>query len=76
MGWDITVSAQTDSHEAIARVEVMVDGFSRYDEDFNPPVHQWTKILTQQGEYPGDNKAELVITDINGNDTRCVEEWN
>jgi hypothetical protein len=34
------------------------------------------KLLTQQGQYPGDNKAEVRVTDSKGRQTSTYNEWS
>jgi hypothetical protein len=76
IGWDITVSVKAGSGEAISAVEVFVNGLSRWSENFNPPTSQLQKLLTQQGQYPGDNKAEVRVTDSKGRQTSTYNEWS
>jgi hypothetical protein len=76
IGWDITVSVKAGSGEAISAVEVLVNGFSCWSENFNPPTNQLLKVLTQQGQYPGDNKAEVRVTDSKGKQTSAYDEWS
>ena len=76
VGWDLTVSAKAGSGEAISTVEVFVNGFSRWSGKFNPPTSQLQKLLIQQGQYPGDNKAEVRVTDSKGKQTSAYNEWS
>jgi hypothetical protein len=76
IGWDVTVVAKAGSGEGISRVEVLVNGSSRASENFNPPASQWQKVLTQQGQYPGNNKVEVRVTDSKGNQTTSYDEWS
>ena len=76
LGWDITVSAKAEAAEGISSVEVFVNGISEYSETFNRPTKEWQKTLTQKGEYPGDNKSQLIVTDDDGNESDYYDEWD
>jgi hypothetical protein len=76
MGWDVSIVAKACAPEGISRVEVLVNGSSRSSENFNPPASHWQKVLTQQGQYPGDNKVEACVTDSKGNQTTAYDEWS
>jgi hypothetical protein len=75
LGWDITASATVEKDEKIAHAQIIVDDFPEYDEDFDPPLDNWQKQLTQQGQFPGDNKVQLIITDDKGQGTVAEDEW-
>jgi hypothetical protein len=75
VGWDITASATAEKDEKIAQAKIIVDDFPEYDESFDPPLSNWQKQLTQQGQFPGDNKVQLIITDDRGQDTAAEDEW-
>jgi hypothetical protein len=75
VGWDITATAQADKGEKIARAQIIVDDFPEYDETFDTALSSWQKQLTQQGQFPGDNKVQLIITDDKGEDTSAEDEW-
>lgn len=75
-GWDITATAKAGKNEKIIRAQVLVNGFSQYDEQFNPPISNWQTQLRQKGNYPGDNEVRVVITDDKGEDTEAVDSWN
>jgi hypothetical protein len=75
LGWDITVNVQAAAGEKIAAVEVRVNDFRDVSDQFDPPLDSWQKLLTQRGVFPGDNRADVVVTDQNGNQTRARQEW-
>jgi hypothetical protein len=75
VGWDITASATADKGETIARTQIIVDDFPEYDESFDPPISNWQRQLTQQGQYPGDNNVQVIVTDSNGVDTESDDSW-
>jgi len=75
MDWDITVTAKAEKGETISSVEVRVNGSSVCSEEFNPPISQWNRVLTQQGQYPGENKTEFTVADSNGNESVYDDEW-
>lgn len=76
LGWDITASAKAEKEETIVRAQIIVNDFPEYDESFDPPVSNWQEQLSQQGEYPGDNKVRVVITDDKGDDTDSLDVWS
>jgi hypothetical protein len=75
LGWDITASATAERDEKIVRAQIIVDDFPEYDESFDTPLNAWQKQLTQQGQFPGDNKVQMIITDDKGQDTASEDEW-
>ncbi len=75
-GWDIDVTVAAEGKELIARVRIEVNGFPECDEVATPNARKWHKQLTQQGEYPGDNKVVVTVTDDQGQDTSAVDEWS
>jgi hypothetical protein len=75
-GWDITASAKADKGEKIARAQIFVNDFPEYDEQFSPPVSSWQQQLRQQGDYPGDNKVRVVITNDQEEDAESVDAWS
>jgi len=76
MDWNITVSAKAGAGESISAVEVRVNGFTKFSETFNPATNQWQRTLLQQGTYPGDNNAELIVTNAKGEKTSYYNEWS
>jgi hypothetical protein len=76
IGWDISASAKTDKGEKIARAQILVNDSSEYDKTFDPPLSSWQETLTQQGEFPGDNTVEVIVTDDKGDDTASDDEWS
>ena len=76
VGWDISASAKAGRGEKIARAQIIVNDFPEYDETFEPPVSSWKEQLVQQGEYPGDNKVRVVITDSKGDETDSLDSWS
>ncbi len=76
LGWDITATAKAEKGEKIMRAQVLVNDFSEYDEQFNPPISNWQTQLRQKGRYPGDNKVEVIITNDKGEETSAVDSWN
>ena len=75
VGWDIAASAKADSGEKIARVQVLVNGSHEYDKAFDPPISNWQRQLTQQGQYPGDNTVQVIATNDKGDDTESDDSW-
>lgn len=76
LGWDISASATADKGETISRGEIFVNGFSKYDKSFNPPMSQWQQQLNQQGQFPGANTSHLRITDDKGVVTESDDAWS
>ncbi len=75
-GWDISASAKAGSGETILRAQILVNDFTKYEESFNPPLSSWQKQLLQQGEYPGDNHARVVVTNDKDADTESFDAWS
>lgn len=76
VGWDVDVAVSADSGESIAYVEVDVDDFPELKEPIDPPEQQWEDHLTQQGQYPGDNKVLVIVTNDKGDQTRWSKRWS
>ena len=73
--WDITAAAKADPGEKIARVQVIINGFSAYDETFVPPISNWQEQLEQQGQYPGVNTVQVIVTSDKGDETLSNDSW-
>ena len=76
VAWDIAASAKADAGEKIARVQVLVNGSREYDATFDPPIGNWQRQLTQQGQYPGDNTVQVIATSDKGEDTESDDSWS
>jgi hypothetical protein len=76
LGWDIAATAQADKGEKIARAQIIVAGSSAYDETFDPPINNWQQQLTQQGQYPGSNVVQVIITSDQGDNTESYDSWS
>ena len=76
VGWDVSASAKADSGETITRVQVLVNGANEYDKTFDPPISNWQRQLTQQGEYPGDNTVQVIATSDKGENIESDDSWN
>ncbi len=76
LGWDVTACAKAEKGEKIVRAQILVNDFPKYDESFDPPVSNWQKQLRQLGEYPGDNKVLVVVTDDKDEDTDSIDSWS
>jgi len=57
-------------------VEVRINDFSKVEDSLNPPIDSWEQLLTQVGEFPEANKAEVLVRDQNGNETRAERKWS
>jgi hypothetical protein len=75
-GWDISASAKADSGEKIARVQIILNGFSAYDKSFVPALSSWQEQLVQKSEYPGDNTVQVIATSDQGDDTESEDSWS
>jgi hypothetical protein len=75
VGWDVSASAAAEKNEKIVRAQIIVDDFPEFDETFASPLSVWQKQLTQQGQFPGDNKVQLIVTNDKGEDTESEDEW-
>jgi len=76
MGWDISASAKADKGEKIARAQILVNNSSEYDKSFDPPINNWQAQLHEQGEYPGDNSVDVIVTNDKGEDSDSDDSWN
>jgi len=76
VGWDISASAKADKGEKIARAQIIVNGSSEYDKTFDPPISSWQEQLNQQGQYPGENTVQVIVTDDKGEDTESDDSWS
>ncbi len=75
MDWDIDVTVTAENQEKISSVEIRVNDFPEVNEAQDEPVNSWEKQLTQQGQFPGDNKVVVTVFDQNGNNTIAKQEW-
>ena len=75
IGWDISVLV-TAEEDGISAVRVEVNGFPEVNENVNPPVNKWKRLLTQQGNFPGDNKVLVTATDGAGHQSRGQDQWS
>lgn len=76
VGWDISASAKADTGEKITRAQIVVNGSSQYDKTFASPVSSWQEQLTQQGQYPGDNTVDVIVTNDKQQDTESEDSWS
>jgi hypothetical protein len=72
----VNVVVNADAGESIAYVRVEVNGSPEDNEDVQPPAQQWENTLTQKGQYPGDNRVVVTVTDSKGVDSRFVHQWS
>lgn len=77
MGWNIDVSVQADAGEKISYVEVRVNDFPQIRDTLNDPMDSWQQTLTQQGVYPGENKAVVLVQNDADpkKETRAERKW-
>ena len=75
-GWDIVAAAKADRGEQIARAQIIVNGFTQYDQSFYPPIGNWQEQLIQEGQYPGSNTIQVVATSDKGEDTVFEDSWS
>jgi hypothetical protein len=76
VGWDISASGKADKGEKIARAQIMVNRFSQYDQTFDPPLSGWQEQLNRQGQYPGNNTVQVIVTSDKGEDTESDDSWS
>jgi hypothetical protein len=74
-GWDIKVAISAETGESIASINILVNDFPQLDERLDPPVGTYTRTLTQQGEYPGDNKTLVTVYDQNCKESNAEDVW-
>ena len=74
--WDISASAKADKGEKIARAQILVNDFSEYDQLFDPPLTSWQEQLNQKGDYPGDNKVQVIVSNEKGEDFPSEDSWS
>ena len=75
LGWDIQVTAKAAAGETITAARIQVNGSPDYDRQVSPPVSTWRRTLTQKGQYPGENKVLVTITNDKGEQTKVQDEW-
>jgi hypothetical protein len=76
IGWNVDVSVEADKGEKIGYVEVRINDFRKVEDSPDPAVDSWEQQLVQVGDYPEDNKAEVLIRDQDGNETRAERKWS
>ena len=75
IGWDIQVTVKADVDEKIASARIDVNGFPEFDQQLPTPLNAWHKTLVQQGNYPGENKVLVTITNDKGEQTADEDDW-
>jgi hypothetical protein len=75
LGWDIQSTAKAAAGETITAARIDVNGSPVYDRQISPPVNKWQRTLTQQGQYPGENKVLVTITNDKSEQTKTQDEW-
>ncbi len=76
VGWNIDITSKGETAaEKVAQVVVRINGSPEPTESLNPPVRSWHKLYTQKGQYPGDNKVEVTVSDQDGNRTDASDSW-
>jgi hypothetical protein len=76
LGWDISAVAKADAGEKIARAQIFIHGLVAYDNSFVPPIGNWEVLLTQKGQYPGENSVRVIVSNDKGEDTEADDSWN
>jgi hypothetical protein len=76
LGWDISAAAKSEKGEKIARAQILVNNSTEYDKSFDPPINSWQAELHQQGEFPGDNSVDVIITNDKGEDSDSDDSWS
>jgi len=75
LGWDIQVTAKAAAGETITAARIEVNGSPEYNRQISPPVNKWQRTMTQKGQYPGENKVLVTITNDKGEETKDQDEW-
>ena len=76
LGWDISATAKADKGEKISRAQIIVNGSSRYDKAFDPPISNWSATLNQQGQFPGENTVQVIVTNDKSDNTESDDSWS
>jgi len=76
MGWDVDVTVTAEGKETIAGVRIDINGFTKCDEQVEPPARKWHRQMPQQGNYPGDNSVVVTATEAEGQESTSVDEWS
>ena len=74
-GWDLDVTVTAEKQETVSSVAIEVNDFTESDETTPPDTRKWHKVLTQQGDFPGDNKVVVTALDQNSKATAAEDEW-
>jgi hypothetical protein len=75
MGWNFDVSVEAGADEKIEYVEVRVNDFPQVRDTLGDPEDSWQQSFTQQGVYPGENKAEVLVRSVAKKETRAERKW-
>jgi hypothetical protein len=70
------VKVTAEAAEKITQVLVRVNGFPEEDEGVYPPSKYWENTLLQKGNYPGENKAVVTVTDDKGTSNDWIKKWS
>lgn len=76
LGWDIDVSVQAENGQKIGQVEVRVNDLPEVQDLPGDALDSWEQQLIQKGNYPGNNKVEVTVSDQDGNETRAEQKWS
>ena len=75
IGWDVQVAVTADAGETITNARIEVNGLPKVDEKFPAPLSRWQRTLQQQGQYPGENKVLVIVTNNKGENINGKDEW-
>jgi hypothetical protein len=77
LGNDITVGAEAEDHELIARVTITLDGFQLCDDQVDPPSVSYERQLPQAGDGGPhmQHRLTITVTDPEGNMKSADRRW-
>jgi hypothetical protein len=75
MGWDIQVTVKADAGEKITSARIDVNGLPEFDQQLSTPLNTWQKTLVRQGNFPGENRVLVTVTNDKGEQTTDEDDW-
>jgi len=76
LGWDVNVSVQAEGEQKIGQVEVRINELREAQDLPGDALVSWEQQFIQKGNYPGNNKVEVTVSDQDGDETRAEQKWS
>ena len=77
MGNDLDVQIQAEGKEAIANVQIALDGFDLVNDAVDPPAVQYQRTILQAGDAAPHKEHSLVViaNNTDGKASAATRKW-